>query len=164
MEEKINADVRIKLENRERPCDELSFDLGEISDMYENGTLNESEKSLFINTLKQIVEKYDMRSVACVCLFRDIMTADLYGYLLDQLKKCIYVNEALSIRITQLLICDDFTEYYDFLESVKDDYRISNKFREYIQNILDFNNHKTHNLSPPTVYCNKKGDAITIDW
>lgn len=164
MEEKINADVQTKLENIDRPCDELSFDMGDISDMYENGTLNESEKSLFINTLKQIVEKYDMRSVTCVCLFRDIMTADLYDYLLEVLKKSVYVNEALSIRITQLLTCDDFPKYYDFLESVKDDYRISNKFREYIQNILDFNNHKTNNLSPPTVYCNKKGDALTIDW
>lgn len=120
MEEKINADVQTKLENIDRPCDELSFDMGDISDMYENGTLNESEKSLFINTLKQIVEKYDMRSVACVCLFRDIMTADLYDYLLEVLKKSVYVNEALSIRITQLLTCDDFPKYYDFLESVKD--------------------------------------------
>lgn len=57
MEEKINADVQTKLENIDRPCDELSFDMGDISDMYENGTLNESEKSLFINTLKKNCRK-----------------------------------------------------------------------------------------------------------
>jgi hypothetical protein len=95
MKEKINTDVKKKLENIDKHISDLTFDMGDISDMYENGTLNESEKSLFINTLKQIVEKYDMRSVTCVCLFRDIMTADLYDYLLEVLKKSVYVNEAL---------------------------------------------------------------------
>ena len=39
MKEKINTDVKKKLENIDKHISDLTFDMGDISDMYENGTL-----------------------------------------------------------------------------------------------------------------------------
>lgn len=164
MKEKINTDVKKKLENINKHISDLTFDVGDIFDMYTNGELNEAEKRLFVKTLKTIVEKHDVRSIFCVGFFRDIMTDELYDYLLDQLKKCIYISEALALEIMKLITCDGFSEYYVFLESIKDNDKLTDEFRKFIKTILDFQSRKIECFSFPLINSDVNGENITIDW
>lgn len=49
--------------------------------------------------MKKIIRRSDFRSYSCVNLLRDIMTDEMFDFLLEELKKDVLINEPLSIEI-----------------------------------------------------------------
>ena len=68
----------------------------------------------------QIIRRSDFRSYSCVNLLRDIMTDEMFDFLLEELKKDVLINEPLSIEIMKIITCNNFPEYYSFLDFAKD--------------------------------------------
>lgn len=98
-------------------------------------------------------------------LLRDIKADELHGFLLDELRKDIFINEPLSIEIMKLLPRKGFPEYHDFLDSVKDEPGISPDFRNFINAILDFDQGKTKALSFPSLYRKSRDSTdVEIKW
>ena len=48
------------------------------------------------------------------------MTDEMFDFLLEELKKDVLINEPLSIEIMKIITCNNFPEYYSFLDFAKD--------------------------------------------
>lgn len=48
------------------------------------------------------------------------MTDEKFDFLLEELKKDVLINEPLSIEIMKIITCNNFPEYYSFLDFAKD--------------------------------------------
>ena len=48
------------------------------------------------------------------------MTDEMFDFLLEELKKDVLINEPLSIEIKEIITCNNFPEYYSFLDFAKD--------------------------------------------
>ena len=115
--------------------------------------------------MKKIIRRSDFRSYSCVNLLRDIMTDEMFDFLLEELKKDVLINEPLSIEIMKIITCNNFPEYYSFLDFAKDNMLISFNFRKFIISILDFNQGKLKCLSFPNLNRKSRDSTeIEIDW
>ena len=47
------------------------------------------------------------------------MTDEMFDFLLEELKKDVLINEPLSIEIMKIITCNNFPEYYSFLDFAK---------------------------------------------
>ncbi|MBD5426278.1 MAG: hypothetical protein HDR38_01815 [Treponema sp.] len=117
---------------------DLSEAVYEITELIEQEQLDEVDKAQFSAVMKKIIQRGDVTSYACANLLRDIMTDEMYDFLLEELKKDVFRNVPLSIEIMKIIDVDDFPEYLAFLESIKDNPSIPCDFRNFITIILDF--------------------------
>lgn len=121
-----------------KETDDLSMIVYDITELIEKNQLDEAGKAQFFAVIKKIIQRGDLTSYCCVNLLRDIMTDEMYDFLLEELKKDIFKNVPLSLEIMKIIDIDDFPEYLDFLESIKDSTSISCDFRNFINIVLDF--------------------------
>ena len=93
------------------------------------------------------------------------MTDEMFDFLLEELKKDVLINEPLSIEIKEIITCNNFPEYYSFLDSAKDNMLISFNFRKFIISVLDFNQGKLKCLSFPNLNRKSRDSTeIEIEW
>ncbi|MBD5446796.1 MAG: hypothetical protein HDR32_03435 [Treponema sp.] len=110
----------------------------EITRLTEQNQMDEADKAQLFAVMKKIIQRGDTTSYCCVNLLRDIMTDEMYDFLLEELKKDVFRNVPLSIEIMKIIDVDNFPEYLAFLESIKDETSIPCDFRNFITIILDF--------------------------
>lgn len=145
--------------------DDLVETVYKITELIENDKIAENEKKNFYSVMKKIIRRSDFRSYSCVNLLRDIMIDEMFDFLLEELKKNVLTNEPLSIEIMKIITCDNFPEYYSFLDSAKDNMLISYNFRKLIFSVLDFNQGKLKCLSFPNLNRKSRDSTeIEIDW
>ena len=146
-------------------ANDLSQAALDITELVEQNQLDEADKAQFFDVMRTIIQRGDFSSYCCVNLLRDIMSDDMRDFLLDELRKDVFINEPLSIEIMKLLTGDNFPAYYDFLDSVKDEPSISSDFRNFINAILDFDQGKTKVLSFPSLYRKSRDSTdVEIKW
>lgn len=145
--------------------DRLLESVYDITESFSQKLVTDSEKTLFFSVMKKIIERGDFNSYSCINLLRDIMTDDLYNFMLNELKKFIFNNEPLAIEIMKIITCNNFPEYYNFLDSVKNDTAISLNFRKFINIVLKFEKGEINHFTFPLL--NRKDSnshKIEIDW
>ena len=148
-----------------KEIDDLIASVYDVTELIFHNQLDIFDKIQFFSVIKIIIKRGDFTSYSCVNLIRDIMTDEMYNFLLDELRKDIFKNEPLAIEIMKINTCDTFPEYYSFLDDVKDNSSISLNFRKFINMILKFKKGKIKYFSFP--FLNRKvidGDEIEIVW
>ena len=153
------------LEYSQKETDDLIESVYDITESISWNKIENADKMQFFSVMKRIIQRGDFTSYSCVNLLRDIMTDEMYDFMLTELRKDIFKNEPLSIEIMKIITCDNFPEYYAFLNAVKDNISISLNFRKFINIILDFENGKIKYFSFPNL--NRKSydsTDIEIDW
>ena len=61
----------------------------EITRLTEQNQMDEADKAQFSAVMKKIIQRGDVTSYACANLLRDIMTDEMYDFLLEELKRCL---------------------------------------------------------------------------
>ena len=153
------------LEYSQKETDDLIESVYDITESISWNKIENADKMQFFSVMKRIIQRGDFTSYSCVNLLRDIMTDEMYNFMLTELRKDIFKNEPLSIEIMKIITCDNFPEYYAFLNAVKDNISISLNFRKFINIILDFEKGKIKYFSFPNL--NRKSHDSTdieIDW
>lgn len=153
------------LEYSQKETDDLIESVYDITESISWNKIENADKIRFFSIMKRIIQRGDFTSYSCVNLLRDIMTDEMYDFMLTELRKDIFKNEPLSIEIMKIITCDNFPEYYAFLNAVKDNISISLNFRKFINIILDFKKGKIKYFSFPNL--NRKSHDSTnieIDW
>lgn len=145
--------------------DHLVESVYDVIEQISKNKIDSSEKKEFFSVMKEIIQRGDFTSYSCVNLFRDIMTDDMYDFMLEELKKEIFKNEPLTIEIMKIITVANYKEYYSFLDSVKNNSSVSFNLRKLIRIILDFENGKIKYFSFPLI--NQKSmnsTTLEIDW
>lgn len=144
---------------------DLTRKIDDTVELIKQNKISEIEKNKFIEFLKEIVSRKDFSSYCCVCFFRDIMTKELYDFLLQELKESVFCNVPLSIEIMKIITIGDFPEYYVFLDEVKNNESLSKDFLLFINKTLDLHNGRTTNLSFPLLNRrDAQSEHIDIVW
>lgn len=108
-----------------------------VTKLIEQNRLDEANKAQFFAVMRTIIQRGDTSSYCCVNLLRDIKADELHGFLLDELRKDIFINEP----------------------------GISSDFRNFINAILDFDQGKTKVLSFPSLYRKSRDSTdVEIKW
>lgn len=153
------------LDYPQEEVDDLVESVYNITELIENNKIEENGRKNFYSIMKKIIRRSDFRSYSCVNLLRDIMTDEMFDFLLEELKKDVLINEPLSIEIMKIITCNNFPEYYSFLDFAKDNMLISFNFRKFIISVLDFNQGKLKCLSFPNLNRKSRDSTeIEIDW
>ena len=144
---------------------DLTEEIYNITELISQEKIDESAKNDFFIVIKKIIQRCDFTSCRCICLLRDIMTVELYDFLLEELKKDIFISEAVSLEIMKIITVDNFPEYYSFLSNIENNSNISVEFRNFIHKILQLENGDITSLRFP-ILMQKSADSqeITIDW
>ena len=87
------------LDYPQEEVDDLVESVYNITELFENNKIEENGKKNFYSVMKKIIRRSDFRSYSCVNLLRDIMTDEMFDFLLEELKKDVLINEPLSIEI-----------------------------------------------------------------
>ena len=87
------------LDDPQEEVDDLVESVYNITELFENNKIEENGKKNFYSVMKKIIRRSDFRSYSCVNLLRDIMTDEMFDFLLEELKKDVLINEPLSIEI-----------------------------------------------------------------
>lgn len=153
------------LEYTEKDRNLLMESVYDITELIRTKQIDESASKEFIFVVKTIIQRGDFTSFSCVNLLRDIMTDDLYDFLLGELKKCMLRNEPLAIEIMKIITCDNFHNYYSYLESVKNNSEISDGMKNLINIILNFEKGIVKVFSFPVInQKNRDSTELVIDW
>lgn len=145
--------------------DHLVESVYDVIEQISKNKIDSSEKKEFFSVMKEIIQRGDFTSYSCVNLFRDIMTDDMYDFMLEELKKEIFKNEPLTIEIMKIITVANYKEYYSFLDSVKNNSSVSFNLRKLIRIILDFENGKIKYFSFPLINQKSMNSTILeIDW
>lgn len=152
----------LKFSQKERY--DLSDAVYNITELIYQDKISHKDKEQFFSVIKTIIHRGDITSYSCVNLLRDIMTDEMCKFMLDELRINIFENDVLSIEIMKIINYGDFTEYYEFLESVKDDVKITKELRKFIKTVLDFHNGKRGYFTFPVINSDENGEIIRIDW
>ena len=153
------------LDYPQEEVDDLVESVYNITELIENNKIEENGRKNFYSVMKKIIRRSDFRSYSCVNLIRDIMTDEMFDFLLEELKKDVLINEPLSIEIMKIITCNNFPDYYSFLDLAKDNMLISFNFRKFIISVLDFNQGKLKCLSFPNLNRKSRDSTeIEIDW
>ena len=126
------------LEYTEENSADLTFAVDKVVELVIQNHIDNKGKKDFFSVMKKIIQREDYTTYRCINLLRDIMTDEMYDFLLEELKKEIYKSESISIEIMKIITIDDFSKCYDFLESIKDNEAISLDLRKFINVVLDF--------------------------
>ena len=87
------------LDYPQEEVDDLVESVYNITELIENNKIEENGRKNFYSIMKKIIRRSDFRSYSCVNLLRDIMTDEMFDFLLEELKKDVLINEPLSIEI-----------------------------------------------------------------
>lgn len=153
------------LEYTEENAADLTFAVDKVVELVLQNHIDNKGKKDFFSVMKKIIQREDYTTYRCINLLRDIMTDEMYDFLLEELKKEIYKSESISIEIMKIITIDDFSKCYDFLKSIKDNEAISLDLRKFINVVLDFHNGKIKTYGFPRLnQVNQYSTDIKIDW
>lgn len=145
--------------------DELLEKVDDTVQLIKQDKISEKDKSDFIKVFEEIINRKDFFSYNSVCFLRDIMTKELYSFLLQEFKESVFCNVPLAVEIMKIITIGDFPDYYTYLEEIKDNELLSSNFTSFIHKVLDFHNGVTTNLSFPILNRkNAQTEKIEIIW
>ncbi len=129
-----------------------------------NHELNDIEEEYIINFFKCLIIRHSELDIYCIGCLGKYPKEEEYNFLFDQLKESIFQDECLAVALLRELNFWQNPSYTEYLDSIKDSDKLSQKLKAYIHQTIKFKTHKITNMSEPSVGYDDSGKNRYIEW